>query len=49
MIATKQLLTKELKIFLNNNSVEDLAQKIVNRFNIDEIEDFIMDLPKEEV
>lgn len=37
----KQKLTEELIEFLNKNSIEDLADKMVKRFDVDMIDDFI--------
>ena len=37
----KQKLTEGLKKFLNKNSIEDLVDKMVKRFDVDVIDDFI--------
>lgn len=44
----KQKLIEELKEFLNNNSIDTLADKIIDRFDIDDVDYFIFDLSEEE-
>ncbi|HFD2052082.1 TPA: hypothetical protein ACF2DE_002813 [Clostridium perfringens] len=43
----KQKLIEELKEFLNNNSIDALAEKIIDRFDIDDVDYFIFDLSEE--
>lgn len=43
----KQKLIEELKEFLNNNSIDVLAEKIIDRFDTDDVDYFIFDLSKE--
>lgn len=44
MQITKQQLLEELKVFFEQNSVEEFANKIENCFDIEEIQDFIEEL-----
>lgn len=44
MRITKQELIDALGIFLDQKSVEELANKIENSFDIEEIQDFIEEL-----
>lgn len=43
----KQKLIEELKEFLNNNSIDTLVDKIIDRFDIDDVDYFIFDLSEE--
>lgn len=43
----KQKLIEELKEFLNNNSIDILVDKIIDRFDIDDVDYFIFVLSEE--